>query len=46
MFNLNAIYGKDAEGSLLTRTNDSVVAAGNEEKKNESGNKTTKKAAV
>jgi len=42
----NAIYGKDAEGSLLTRINASVVAAGNEEKKNESGNKTAKKAAV
>ena len=42
----NAIYGKDAEGSLLTWIYASVVAAGNEEKKNESGNKTAEKAAV
>jgi len=32
----NAIYGKDAERSLLTRIDASVVAAGNKEKKNKS----------
>ena len=42
----NAIYGNDAEGSLLTRIDASIVAAGNEGKKNESGNRTGKKAAV
>ena len=42
----NAIYGKDAEGSILTRIDASVVAAGNAEKKNETGNETAKKTAV